>query len=171
MRKLVLLLLIIPISLQAAEGGRKGKLDVGVDLGVGLRSPVRGIVQLHFGGFPTNNIRLGVTADFQIGDTPYDGIIGMSFGFGGLSDYYFDLSGSRISPFVGAGLGYRHMFGEDFDLHELDVTVAEAGVSIPFGEKERVVYEPRASFHYLHGGGENSWDARIFPASFSFRIF
>lgn len=171
MKKLAFFLLLIPIALHASEGSRKGKLDIGADLGVGVHPPVRGLVQLHFGGFPTDHIRLGVTGDFQIGDTAYDGIIGMSFGFGGIFDYYFDLSGSRIAPFVGAGLGYRHMFGEDFDLQELDVTFAQAGVSIPFGERGRVVYEPRASLHYLHGGGENSWDARIFPVSFSLRIF
>ncbi|HSA59754.1 MAG TPA: hypothetical protein VLJ37_08730 [bacterium] len=170
MKKIALFFFLIPMALHAAEGGRKGRLDVGADLGIGVRSPARGIVQLHFGGFPANNIRLGVTGDFQIGDSPYEGIVGLSFGFGGLFHYYFDLSGSRIAPFVGAGLGWRHLIAEDYDLNELDATLTEAGVSIPIGAKGRFVYEPRASFHYIRGGGENSWDVRVFPASFSLRI-
>jgi hypothetical protein len=171
MKKLAFLFLFVPLSLHAAEGGQKGKLDVGVDVGVGIRSPLRGIGQLHFGGFPSNNLRFGVTADLQAGDTAYDGLIGLSFGFGGTFHYYFDLSGSRLSPFAGVGIGWRHLIAEDYQLNLLDITAAEGGLSIPLGAKGRFVYEPRASFHYLYGGGMHSWDARIFPVSFSIRIF
>lgn len=57
-----------------------------------------------------------------------------------------------------------------FLLVPLFLHAAEGGVSIPLGAKGRFVYEPRASFHYLYGDGTHSWDVRVFPASFSFRI-
>ncbi|MDD3078122.1 MAG: hypothetical protein PHH37_03335 [Paludibacter sp.] len=140
-KKIIVLIAIVVIGIQASFGQTQGKIRVGFDLGLALPHAGAGITgDLDARYNITDNINAGILLssaallkDISASSTTGTLVVGANSAFLVHGDYYFGKGLSLFSPFLGAGLGKYSV--SNIQITSDDTSADANSISVPSESK------------------------------------